>query len=161
MALEIYLRFDGIAGDTRNYSFIRWSDVLSWQWQLASTTAGGGGPAINEIVVRKKVGGDSPALMRLFALGETVAQAELRAVPAATKRVAPQKYIAVVLDEVRILSISLGGAAGADYFVEEIVLGFRRVSFEHSAYALTGPDQPAEAAVDTHFAWDVAQGQPA
>lgn len=163
MALDIYLRIDGITGGMRGVTFKGWSEVLSWRWALArdmpsAGTAGTETVRGGRIVVRKKTGADSPALLAMFSERRQSATAEIRAIPVVSKREAAQKYVSIVLEDVRIDAIDMGGATGDDYFAEEIVLGFRGVTFEHSSYGPSGPDAAPEAATDVAFRWQVPDG---
>ena len=163
MPLELFVKFDGVTGDSRGQNLKGWSDVVSWQWHAArNDTAAAGAPALHldAISLRKKIGSDSPGLLSALADGRVIPRAELRAVPVLSKREAAQKYLAIVLDGVRIVSITMTGATQEEYFAEDIVLRFAAIAFEHSSYAPTGPDRPAEAAVDTVFQWAAPDGVP-
>lgn len=49
MALEMFLKMDGVVGGTRNYQHKGWSDMLSWNWNLecVADNAGGDRPCVN------------------------------------------------------------------------------------------------------------------
>ena len=43
MALEMFLKIDGVVGGTRNYQHKGWSDMLSWNWNLERVADNAGG----------------------------------------------------------------------------------------------------------------------
>lgn len=165
MAVELFLRLDGVTGSSKNAYHKGWTDVLSWRWGLDSArtsvaAAGAAAAAFDQVVVVRKTGVDSPALMSLFAQGGRIAAAELAIVPAVTKREAQQKLVHIAFEDVVIKSIVLGGAAEDVFFSETVTLLFERVRFEYSRYADSAPGADLGAAENFIFAWDFAKSAP-
>jgi len=161
MALEMFLKLDGVTGGSRNYNYKGWSEVSAWHWEMTSGR-GAGRPdaghetAFGEMSLVKKVGMDTPALMTLYAQGSRIASADLDIVPVLTKKEARQKYLAVRLEDVRIKSLLCGGTAAEDAFEETLTLVFARVRFEYSVNAVPGTDRPG---ADYAFRWDLERGE--
>ena len=36
MALQMYMKMDGVLGDSKSYKHKGWADVLSWNWGMTS-----------------------------------------------------------------------------------------------------------------------------
>lgn len=152
MAVEIFLKLDGVTGSSRNYHHNGWGDVLGWNWSLARVAAPmTGSPAVemNEITVTKALGIDSPAFMTLLAEGRTVANAKLDIVPVVGKREAQQKYVSMSFDDVTVQEIRVGGTAEESASEEQITLRFARVRFEFHHQGAPAADGKA-ASSDIH-----------
>ncbi len=158
MAVEIFLRIDGVNGGSRNYYHKGWSDVVSWKWTLATLPAPGETTLeVDRIQVIKRIGMDSPGIMSLLAEGRVVPKVELDMVPVVGKREAQQKLMGVVMEDVRIAGIATGGSADDAFFTEELTLRFQRVRFEYNQYSEATPDAASGAAETYGFNWDAAK----
>lgn len=146
MAVEIFLRLDGVSGASRNYHHNGWADVLGWRWQL---TRADDGAHFNEIVLTKPLGIESPALMDLLATGRTVGSAQMDIVPVVGKREAQQKYVTMSFAAVGVRAIDVGGTAEDAATVETVTLRFGSVKFDfHHQGAPAADGRPA--AVDVY-----------
>lgn len=150
MALEIFLRLDGVVGGSRNYYHPGSAEVLSWQWHLSS--AGSALPA-DQLQVVKRVGMESPALMSLWAEGGVVPTAEISIVPVVGKRDAQQKFIVLKLENVRVISMELGGSAEDSHATEKLALKFEQLRFEFHHYTDATPDSPTGTPRSAAFEW--------
>ena len=160
MAVEIFLRMDGVTGGSQNYGHKGWAELLSWRWDLDRapdqlTALAARALHMNEISLVKTVGVDSAALMGLFAGGTVIKTAEINIVPVVGKRDAQQKYIAITLEEVLIKSISTGGSLEESVFQERITLIFSKVKYEFHHYAEIGPSGGARAVTSYEFDWEL------
>ena len=156
MAVEMFLRLDGITGGSRSYHHKGWSDLLSWRWGLDRAPGADAALHMNEIILIKPVGMESSALMTLFAERKLVKAAEIHVVPVVGKRDAQQKYLALTLEGLLIKSIMTGGTAEDSVFSENITCTFDKVKFEFNQYADAGPDGGAQKAESYIFGWDIA-----
>lgn len=161
MAVEIFFRIEGVTGGTLNYSHKGWADVLSYSWELARDPIVGqanadGGAGMNEISLVKAVGVDSTALMTSFAAGTPAKTAEISIIPTVGKRDAPQKYLAITLEDVLIIAISTGGGIDESVFKEKITLRFGRVKYEYHQYGEIGPAGATRAVSSYAFDWDLS-----
>lgn len=160
MALEIFLRLDGVTGGTSNYSYRGWADVQSWAWGLTRTRSADGGARetvnMNRISIVKPVGIETPAMMKLFAERTVIKTAELCVVPVVGKRETQQKYIEMMLEGVLIQSIETGGCTDDSAFTETIALRFGKLNYNY--YHHTGAVHGGAEATDQGyaFAWDIA-----
>lgn len=150
MALEIFLRLDGVTGGSRNYYHAGWADVISWQWHLSGV---GAGVPPDHLRVVKKVGMESPALMTLWATGGVVPVAEINIVPVVGKRDAQQKFISVKFENLRVLAMEVGGNCEDNHAAETLTLKFEQVRFEYHHYADATPDTPTGTVQTVAFDW--------
>ena len=150
MALEIFLRFDGVTGGSRNYYHPGWADVVSWQWCLS---APGAGAAPDQIKVVKRVGIESPTVMTLWAQSGVVPAAEINIVPVVGKRDAQQKFISVKFVNLRVLAVEIGGSCEDNHATETLTLKFEEVRFEYHHYADATPDTPSGTVQTLAFDW--------
>jgi type VI protein secretion system component Hcp len=150
MALEIFLRLDGVTGGSRNYYHGGWADVVSWQWNLS-----GAGAALppDQLRVIKRVGMESPVIMGLWAQGGVVPAAEINIVPVVGKRDAQQKFISVKFQNLRVLAVEVGGNCEDNHATETLTLMFEQVRFEYHHYADATPDAPAGTVQTVAFDW--------
>ncbi len=155
MALEMFMRLEGVTGGSRNYHHKGWADVLSWRWAMARADEGGAA-TMNELHLTKSIGIDSPAMLGLFAAGTPIAKAELSVVPVVGKRDQQQKYVAIQLHDVTIQSIKINGVEEENFFKEDITLRFARVNYEYFEYGASGTDGKPPPAQAFAFGWDLA-----
>jgi type VI secretion system secreted protein Hcp len=161
MAVEIFLKLDGIAGGTRNFAHKGYSDVTSWAWELQSNRSSsqlseGDKIACRQITITKRIGMDSPDILSHYAQAKPIAFAELTVVPVVAKREAKQKYLSINMEDVLVKSVVTGGNSSEEFFNETIVLLFGRVKYEFSVNAVPGSDA---AGGDYKFAWDINQSR--
>lgn len=162
MAVQMFMRVDGVAGGATHFHYRDWSEITSWNWALEHRTdkARPGEAAqtrVNEISVVKAAGIDSPALMSLCATGKRIGKVEISVVPVVGKREAQQKYITLVLENAVIRSIATGGSAEEAIIREKIGLQFGSIRYEfHTARKVESEGAAAEASECFSFDWNVA-----
>lgn len=158
MAVEIFLKLDGITGSSRNYHHKGWSDLASWQWSLDHNGAAGTAATsqFDKITVIKPLGMESPEIMRAFAERRVIKSAEIHVVPQVGKRDAQQKYLAMQFEDLQVNAIMTGGKSEESIFNETVTLVFGKVKFDYHQYADAGPDGGAQALQSFTFGWDIA-----
>lgn len=161
MPVEIFLKMDGVTGESRNFQHKGWADVMSWTWAITSNRstpqqAANENASFNEISLIKRIGRDSTEMMKLFAAREVVPHAELSIMPVVSKKEAKQKYLHLYMEDVVIKSIVTGGSCEEEFFKERVTLLFDRIRFEYNQHAALGVD---ELSVDHVFGWDISAGK--
>lgn len=164
MSVAMFLKMDGITGDSKNYDYKGWSDVVSWSWGLSSNRDSAqlhddDKTSFKEISITKRIGMDSTDIMLLFAQGKTVKNVEFNIIPILTAREAKQKYLSMRMENVVIKSITTGGSATEDYFKENIVLLFDKIRYVYNHNTAANAQNPAGTSVDYKFGWDIAMNQ--
>lgn len=162
MALEMFVKFDGIHGGTRNYQHKGWADMLSWNWNLEHTPedlVASGEPCagMNQITVLKAIGQESAALLRSFVDRTPIKLVEISVIPVVGKREALQKYLSIVMEDVHITAIRTDGEAEEMFFRERLILEFAKIKYEVYHHSASDPnDTTANATVENFtFEWDL------
>ena len=161
MSLQMFMKIDGVSGDSKNFQHKGWSEFLSWNWDMTSnrTTAkesDGDQTSLNEISVIKNIGVDSADIRLLFAQGKTIPSVVLSITPVAVKRQAATKYLSMTLEQVIIKSIVTGGGVEDLPFKEHLTLLFDRIGFEYNKNVAVIATNPTAISEDYEFGWNVS-----
>jgi type VI secretion system secreted protein Hcp len=164
MSVAMFLKMDGITGDSKNYDHKGWSDVVSWSWGLSSNRNSAqlhddDMTSFKEISISKRIGMDSTDIMLLFALGKSVKNVELNIIPVVGARDAKQKYLSMLMEDVVIKSITTGGSTAEDFFKENIVLLFDKIRFVYNHNTAANSQNPEGTSLDFKFGWDISMNQ--
>ncbi|WDE14135.1 Hcp family type VI secretion system effector [Thalassomonas haliotis] len=154
MAVDIFLKLDGIEGESIDDSHAQEIDILSWSWGMSQSGTmhlgeGGGAGKVNveDISFTKYIDNASHALMLRCASGEHIPNAKLTVRKAGK---VPLEYIIVTFTDCLVSSISTGGSGGEDRLTENISLNFAEVKFEYSKQKKDGSGEAAK-----EFAWNI------
>jgi len=155
MAVDMFLKLDGIDGESVDDSHGKEIDLLAWSWGMSQSGtfhSGGGGGAgkanFQDISITKYVDKASATLMAKLATGDHVAKARLTVRKAGKT---PLEYIIIEMEKVMITSYSTGGSGGEDKLTENITLNFAKVKVK---YVPQKEDGSGEAEVE--FGFDIA-----
>ena len=136
MAVDIFLKIDGVDGEAQDSKHKKEIDVLAWSWgvsQSGTTHTGGGSGAgkanFQDLSVTKYVDSSSHKLMQHVATGKHVKQALLIVRKAGEK---PLEYIKLTMKNCLISSVSTGGSGGEDRLTENISINFGEFEFEYT-----------------------------
>jgi len=153
--IDIFLKLEGIEGESVNEEHMREIDVLGWGWQLSQSgtthTGSGGGAGVSEIgdiSIIKNSDAASPALYLTVMKGELIPEAILTLERAGQDGRIP--YLTITMTDVMVTSARPGGSAGDTIPVEQITLNFARVKIQ---YYRQNPDGSAGA--PTEVIWDI------
>lgn len=155
MAVDMFLKLDGVKGEAQDKKHKDEIDVLAWSWGVSNsgTThmgsgSGSGKASFQDISVTKYVDASSARLMQACTTGEHFASGNL-VVRKAGKN--PLEYIKIDMKDVIITSISTGGSGGEDRLTENVTLNFGHF---HKQYIPQKPDGSGDAAKE--FKYDIA-----
>jgi len=154
MAVDMFLKLEGISGESKDASHAGEIDVLAWSWGMsnAGTAHVGGGAGAGKVNVQdmsftKYVDLSSAPLMLAVANGKHVSKATLVVRKAGEK---PLEYITVVMTDCLISSVSTGGSGGEDRLTENVSLNFAKVEVHYKEQSAAG-----KAAGTGDFKWDI------
>lgn len=154
MAVDMFLKVDGIKGESGDDSHKDEIDVLAWSWgatQSGSAHTGGGGGAgkvnVQDISVTKYVDKSSPLLLKACCNGQHIKEINLVVRKAGEK---PLEYLKLKLSDCLVSSVSTGGAGGQDRLTENVGLNFAKFQVTYTAQ-----DAKGAAAGEVPFAFDV------
>ena len=155
MAIDAFLKLEGVKGESVIKGHQGEIDVLAWSWGLSSSGsfhAGGGGGSgkanFQDLSITKWVDRSSPTLALYTANGDHFKEAKLVVRKAGKK---PLEYIIITMNDVLVSSVSTGGSGGEDRLTENITLNFRKVKYH---YKMQKPDGSGDTAKE--FNWDIA-----
>ena len=155
MAVDFFLRIDGIEGESTDSKHKGEIDVMSWSWGASNTGmagvgggAGAGKATIQDLHFTTKLSKASPRLFLACASGQHLKQAKLSAVKAGAKQA---EFLTITLNEVLVTSYQTGGSEAADIVpMDQVSLNFANLRMEYRGQKADGSlDAPIVAG------WDV------
>ena len=136
MAVDMFLKLDGIDGEAQDSKHKKEIDVLAWSWgasQSGTTHMGGGSGSgkanFQDISVTKYVDSSSHKLLKHLAKGTHITQALLTVRKAGDT---PLEYIKLTMKDCIISSISTGGSEGEDRLSENVAINFGEFAYEYT-----------------------------
>lgn len=160
MAVDMFIKLEGLTGESKDAKHKNEIDVLAWSWGLSNSgsfhTGGGGGSGkanFQDLSFTKYVDASSPALMLAAANGDHFKSA-LVTVRKAGK--APLEYIKITLKKVLITSLSTGGSGGEDRLTENVTLNFAEMALAYQEQKEDGTGAPAK-----EFKWNIEENKQA
>jgi type VI secretion system secreted protein Hcp len=158
MAVDIFLKLDGVKGESQDSKHKEEIDVLSWSWgmsQSGTTHMGSGGGsgkvAVQDIHITKILDAASPTLQLYCANGKHIPSGTLTVRKAGEH---PLEYLKIVLKEIIVTSVSTGGSGSQDQLTENISLNFAQF---HTTYTPQKPDGSGDVAKEAK--WHIAQNK--
>ena len=155
MALDMFMKLEGIKGEAQDAVHKGEVDVLAWSWGISNsgtTHSGGGGGAgkanFQDLSFTKYIDLASTPLMLACANGKHVTKATLVVRKAGEH---PLEYLTIVMTECLVTSVSTGGSGGEDRLTEHVSLNFKEVAVTYKEQTKTG-----SAGGTGDFKWDIA-----
>jgi type VI secretion system secreted protein Hcp len=155
MAVDIFLKLDGVTGEAQDQSHKDEMDILAWSWgmsQSGTTHMGSGGGAgkvnVQDLSVTKYVDNSTPTLMKFCCKGKHIDTGKLTVRKAGDE---PLEYIVIEFQELLISSISTGGSGGEDRLTENLSLNFREFHLTYKQQTKEGGDGGSP-----DVKWDIA-----
>ena len=159
MSVDMFLKVDGIDGESSDDKHKGSIDVLAWSWgasQSGTTHMGGGGGGgksnFQDVSVTKYIDKSSFNLLKAVSNGKHIPKATLTVRKAGEK---PLEYVKLLMEDVMITSVSTGGSGGEDRLTENVTLNFAKFEFEYTPQKPDGSgDSPQK------FGWNIASNAP-
>jgi type VI secretion system secreted protein Hcp len=156
MAVDIFLKLDGIKGESQDKTHKNEIDVLSWSWSMSQSgtthmgTGGGGGKvAVGDLHFTHYLDNASPTLMKFCCNGKHISKGTLVVRKAGEK---PLEYVKIDFEEIIVTSISHGGHGSEDRHIENVTLNFGKFKKTYTVQTDTGT-----AGASPDVTWDIAQ----
>ena len=160
MATDIYLKVEGVDGESVRKGVEKWIDLEAYSWGASQSgtaqygTGGGSGRAnVQDLHVTKFLDKTTPVLLQNLLTGKPYAKIELK-----VRKVSggdPIDYLTITLTEAIVSSYSTGAGKGDDdRIVEQLSFNFATVKME---YILQNKDGTPGGKVPASY--DVAQGK--
>jgi type VI secretion system secreted protein Hcp len=159
MAIDYFLRIEGIPGESLDAKHKGWIDVESWSWGEANPVppgGGGSGAAAGKVQMQDfnftaRVSKASPNLMLACASGKHFKSAVLTARKAGKSQ---QEFLTFSLSDVLVSAYQIGGAGGEVVPGDSVSLNFAKIQVE---YKEQNPDGSLGASIKA--GWDVKQNK--
>lgn len=158
MSGDMFLKLEGIDGESVDHAHTDEIDVLSWNWAMSQSgsfhVGGGGGAgkaAFQDVNVTKWVDKSTATLMLKIATGEHIPSGTLTVRKAGKK---PLEYLVLKMEKIMITSLSTGASGGEDRLTENITLNCASVAV---AYTPQKEDGSGDAAVE--FGFDISKNE--
>ena len=133
MAVDMFLKIDGIDGDSSAVKHKGEIELLSFSWGITnktSSTGGGGGagkPVVQDFTVVKSMGASSPQLMEKCCSGQHIPSVSLTL----SSKESKQDYLKIKLEDCLISSYQTGGGGGgASVPMDQVSFSFRSVDVQ-------------------------------
>jgi type VI secretion system secreted protein Hcp len=160
MAVDLFLKIDGIPGESVDKVHKDEIELESFSWgetnEGAGHPGGGGGGAgkvqIQDLHVVTHVNKASPTLMLACATGKHLKQAVLTARKAGKGQ---QEFLVFKFSDVLVSSYQIGASAGADLPIDQVSFNFAKIEME---YRPQKPDGTLDAGVKA--GWDIKENKP-
>jgi type VI secretion system secreted protein Hcp len=158
MAVDMFLKLDGVKGEAQDDKHKGEIDVLAWSWGMSQSgtmhTGGGGGGgkvSVQDLSITKYIDKSSPVLMMYCSNGKQFKDGLLTVRKAGGDK--PLEYLKIKMTEVIVTAYSTGGSGGQDLLTENVSLNFAEVDVEYQPQKQDGsPDGGA-----IKYGWDIAK----
>ena len=156
MAVDYFIKFDGIKGESADAKHKDEIDVEAWSWGESNAGGAGhagGGAAAGKVSMQDfhftmRFNKASVSLMKACATGEHIKEATLSARKAGKEQ---HEYLTIKFNDVLVSSYQTGGAEGGDVVpTDQVSFNFVKIDFEYKP-------QKADGSLDAgiHFKYDL------
>jgi type VI secretion system secreted protein Hcp len=158
MAVDMFLKLDGIKGEAQDGKHKDEIDILSWSWGMSNTGSGhvGGGSGTGKVSVQdlsftKNVDRATSLLIGRCASGTHIKEGFLYARKAGGDK--PLEYLKIEMRDILVSSYQIGGSEERP--VEQVSLNFSKVIVYYQPQKKDGSADGGT--IDT--GWDIARNQ--
>lgn len=144
MAVDMFLKIDGVEGESEDKTHKGEINVLAWSWGMSQggTThiakgSGAGKVNVQDISFTKYVDKSSNLLSMACCNGKHFAKAKLTVRKAGEN---PLEYIVIKMEDLIVTSVSTGGSGGEELLTENVTLNFARVEYEYKTQKEDGSE---------------------
>jgi len=142
MAVDMFLRIEGLAGESEDSKNKDQIQIYGWDWEASQTGTSGVGGGMGagkvehkDLVIRKFVDRASPVLYQFCCGGDHIKSADLTVRKAGGEAL---DYLIIHLEDLIITSFVLGGEPKNDQVEETIRINFTRASLSYTPQGGTG-----------------------
>jgi type VI secretion system secreted protein Hcp len=160
MAVDMFIKLEGIDGESKDAKHEGEIDVLAWSWGMSQSGTmhlGGGGGAgkvsVQDLSLTKYIDRASGNLMLYCASGKHIPEAKLVVRKAGDK---PLEYVVITMTDCIVSSVSTGGSGGEDRLTENVSLNFAKVKVEYQEQAKDGSGKAGP-----EFGWNIEKNEAA
>ncbi|MFY8178231.1 MAG: Hcp family type VI secretion system effector [Limnohabitans sp.] len=136
MAQDIFLKIDGIDGESMDSSHKNEIEVLNWSWQVLQDanmhqgSGGGSGKAtVKDLQFIHNMDRSSPNLMKFCLTGKHIPSAQLTVRKAGGN---PLEYLKITMTDVVITNVQPYGSSDDETLKENVSLAFAKIKQEYT-----------------------------
>jgi type VI secretion system secreted protein Hcp len=155
MAADMFLKLEGVDGESKDDSHKKEIDVLAWSWGASQSgtghTGGGSGAgkvSVQDVSVTKYVDSASHLLLLDCCNGQHIKKGTLVVRKAGAT---PLEYIKLTMEDIIVSGIHSGGSGGEDRLTETITLNFSKFKYEYTPQKADGSGDGTK-----ETGWDIA-----
>lgn len=143
MAIEYFLKLDGITGESASSKHTGEIELHSWSWgasnptSISGTGLSAGKVSFSDISISKPVDKASAKLLELCCTGKHITKGTLTCCKSTGDK-NPADYLTLKLSEIHIASFQTGGSAGEDIGAESISLAFGAFEYDYKVQGKDG-----------------------
>jgi type VI secretion system secreted protein Hcp len=136
MAQDIFLKINGIDGESMDADHKNEIEVLHWQWQILQESnmhmgsGGGSGKAtVKDLSFTHYVDRSSPNLMKFCLTGKHIPESKLVVRKAGGS---PLEYLKITMTDVVITNVQPAGSSSEERVTEQVSMSFAKVKQEYT-----------------------------
>ena len=155
MAADMFLKLDGVDGESKDDSHKKEIDVLAWSWGASQSGTGhvGGGSgagkvSVQDVSITKYVDSASHLLLLDCCNGQHIKKGTLVVRKAGAT---PLEYIKLTMEDILVTHIGTGGSGGEDRLTETVTLNFSKFKYEYTPQKADGSGDGTK-----ETGWDIA-----
>jgi type VI secretion system secreted protein Hcp len=155
MAVDMFIKIEGLKGEAKDKTHAGEIDVLAWSWGASNSGNAhmGGGQGAGKVNVQdlsftKYIDKSSPDLMLRCCNGKHIKDATLTVRKAGET---PLEYLTITMNDIIVTSVSTGGSGGEDRLTENVTLNFAKVKVQYVEQTASG-----SAGEKPQMGWDIA-----
>ncbi len=159
-AIDMFLKIDGIDGESSDAGHPGEIDVLKWSWGMSQSGAshgGGGGSgkvSIQDMSITKSTDSTTSDLMQSCCTGNNIGKVTLQMCTTISVGGAPPLcYFTIEMEKVFISSMSIGGSSEDEVLTETLTFNFDKVNYTYLPHDDTGAPTGPEAK------WSIEEGK--
>ncbi len=145
MAVDLFLKIDGIQGESQKNGHQSEIDIMSFDFgavQHGSFHTGGAGGGsgkaeISDVRIQKQVDKASPLLFQACTTGKHIPTVIIYSQKAGNGQ-APLKYYQIKMEDVLISDVHNNGASSGDAIMESVTFNCAKVTFDYQAQSASG-----------------------
>jgi len=160
-AIDMFLKIDGIEGESTDAGHPDEIDVLKWSWGMSqsgpshSGGAGSGKVSIQDMSITKATDSTTSFLMIDCCAGKNIGDVTLQMCRSSSAGGAPLCYFTIEMEKVFISSMSIGGSSEDDVLTETLTFNFDKVNY---TYLPHDPDTGVPTGVP-EAKWSIEEGK--
>src|SRR5262245_35709373 len=158
MAVDMFLKLEGITGESKDHKHKDEIDVLAHSWgasQPSTAHHGGGGGAgkvvIDSITITKYLDRSSQPLLSKAMSGEHIPHGTLTVRRAGEK---PLEFLKIKLIDIIVTNLQQGAVISDERVTENVALDFARFTYEYREQKADGSGQPGG-----EMGWDIKKNE--